>query len=76
MPIDNIQGKVQANFMKDEGVTKLYVLNDKEVYGQGVAKFTGEAAKANGITIVGTDGWDGKAANYRALALQDQGHGR
>jgi len=75
VPIDNIQGKVQANYMKDEGVTKLYVLDDKEVYGQGVANFTGEAAKKAGIEVVGTDGWDGKAANYRALASKIKGTG-
>ena len=75
VPIDNIQGKAMANFMKDEGVTKVYVLNDKEVYGQGVAHFTEEAAKAVGIQVVGTDGWDGNAANYRALASKIKGTG-
>jgi branched-chain amino acid transport system substrate-binding protein len=68
VPIDTIQGAAQAQYMKDEGVTKLYVLSDKEVYGQGVAANTKAAAEKQGIQIVGEDGWDGKAANYRALA--------
>jgi len=68
VPVDTIQGAAQAQYMKDEGVKKLYVLNDKEVYGQGVAKNTQTAAEKAGIQIAGTDGWDGKAANYRALA--------
>jgi len=68
VPIDTIQGAAQAQYMKDEGVTSLYVLNDKEVYGLGVAKNTEDAAKKLGIKIAGTDGWDGKAPNYRALA--------
>src|SRR3954454_2212462 len=54
--------------MKDEGVTSLYVLDDAEVYGKGVAANTKEAAQKLGIKIAGEDSWDGKAANYRALA--------
>jgi branched-chain amino acid transport system substrate-binding protein len=68
VPIDTIQGAAVAQFMKDEGVTKAYILDDKEVYGQGVAANTKGAAEKLGIEIVGEDGWDGKAANYRALA--------
>ncbi len=75
VPIDNIQGAAMANFMKDEGATKLYVLNDKEVYGQGVAKFTQDSASKDGIAIAGSDGWDGKAANFRALAAKIKGTG-
>jgi branched-chain amino acid transport system substrate-binding protein len=68
VPIDNIQGAAQAQWMQDEGVQSVYILDDAEVYGQGVAKNTEEAAKKLGIEIAGTDSWDGKASNYRALA--------
>jgi len=68
VPIDTIQGAAQAQYMKDQGVKKVYLLNDKEVYGQGVAANTKEAAQKLEIQIAGEDGWDGKAANYRALA--------
>jgi branched-chain amino acid transport system substrate-binding protein len=54
--------------MKDEGVTSVYILDDAEVYGKGVAKNTQSAAESLGLKIAGTDSWDGKAANYRALA--------
>src|SRR5829696_2356338 len=40
VPIDTIQGAAQAQYMKDEGVTSVYVLDDAEVYGKGVAKNT------------------------------------
>src|SRR6185503_12594191 len=68
VPADHIQGGAQAEWMKEEGVKKLYVLDDKQVYGAGVAKTTGDAAKLNGIEVVGTDSIDPKAPNYRSLA--------
>ncbi len=68
VPIDTIQGAAQAQYMKDEGVKSVYILNDQEVYGLGVAANTKSAVEKLGIKVAGEDGWDGKAANYRALA--------
>src|SRR5215207_9731848 len=53
VPIDNIQGAALAQYMKDEGVTNVYVLDDAEVYGKGVAKNTQTAAEALGIKVAG-----------------------
>jgi branched-chain amino acid transport system substrate-binding protein len=68
VPIDNIQGAALATYMQEEGVQKVYILDDAEVYGKGVAANTKIAAEKLGIEIVGEDSWEGKAANYRALA--------
>ena len=68
VPADHIQGSAQAEWMKEVGVKKLYILDDKQVYGLGVAKTTGDAAELNGIEVVGTDSMDPKAPNYRSLA--------
>jgi branched-chain amino acid transport system substrate-binding protein len=75
VPADHIQGSAQAEWMKEEGVKKVYILDDKQVYGAGVAKTTGDAAKLNGIEVVGTDSIDPKAPNYRSLAakIRDSG---
>jgi branched-chain amino acid transport system substrate-binding protein len=67
---DHIQGAVQGAWMKELGVKKLYEANDKQVYGSGVAKTTGDAAKLDGITVAGNEGIDIKAPNYRALAAK------
>ena len=75
VPIDTIQGAAQAQYMKDEGVKSVYILDDKEVYGQGVAKNTQKSVEAQGIKIAGTDSWDGKASNYRALASKIKASG-
>jgi len=57
---------VQADFMKQQGVKKLYILNDKEAYGLAVATLTKNAAKANGIQVVGFSAWAKESASYEA----------
>jgi len=68
VPADHIQAAAQVTYMKDNGVTKLYILNDKEVYGKGLADQVADKAKAAGIQVLGNEGIDPKAANYRSLA--------
>jgi branched-chain amino acid transport system substrate-binding protein len=75
VPVDTIQAAAQALYMKGEGVKSVYILDDKEVYGQGVAKNTQSAVEAIGLKVAGTDSWDGKAANYRALASKIKSSG-
>jgi branched-chain amino acid transport system substrate-binding protein len=67
-PRDTIQGAALATVMKEDGCKQLYLLNDKEVYGAGVAKNIETSAKEQGIEVLGNDGIDPKAANYRSLA--------
>src|SRR6266571_271917 len=66
-PSDPNQGAVQAKFMQQQGVKSLYILNDKEAYGLGVAKNTDGAAKALGIKVLGFSAFDPKSTNFQAL---------
>ena len=75
MPADHIQGAALADWMKELGVKKLYITNDKQVYGTGVAKTTSDAAKLDGIQVLGNDGIDPKAPNYRSLASKIKSSG-
>jgi branched-chain amino acid transport system substrate-binding protein len=75
VPADHIQGAALADWMSELGVKKLYEANDKQVYGAGVAKTTGDAAKLHGIQVAGNDGIDIKAPNYRALAQKVKSSG-
>jgi branched-chain amino acid transport system substrate-binding protein len=68
VPADHIQAAAQVTYQKDNGCTKLFILNDKEVYGKGLADQVAPIAKQQGITVLGNQGIDPKAANYRALA--------
>ena len=70
VPADHIQAAAQVAWMKDEGVTKLYILNDKEVYGKGIADAVEKIAKEQGIEVLGNEGIDTKAANFRSLAAK------
>ena len=73
---DDNQGKVGAAYMSDElGVTKVYILDDKELYGKGVADSFEAAAREAGIEVVGHEGWDKDAQNYRALMTKIQASG-
>ena len=74
-PADDYQGAAVAEYMKELGVTKLYVLNDKEAYGLGVATTTRKAAEHLGIEVVGFEAWDPKAASYESLFRKIQGTG-
>ena len=37
VPADHIQAAAQVTYQKDQGCKKTYILNDKEVYGKGLA---------------------------------------
>ncbi len=67
---DAYQGAAVAEFMQEQGTTKLYILNDEQAYGLGVASNTRDAAAFLGIEIVGFEAWDPKASNYEALMNQ------
>jgi branched-chain amino acid transport system substrate-binding protein len=75
VPKDTIQGAAVATVMKTDGCKRPYILNDKEVYGQGLATNTTNSLKSAGITLLGNDGWDAKAANYRSVASKINGKG-
>ena len=75
VPADHIQAAAQVTYQKDEGCTKLYILNDKEVYGKGLADQVATIAKAQGLQVLGNDGIDTKAANFRTVATKIKSSG-
>jgi branched-chain amino acid transport system substrate-binding protein len=68
VPKDTIQGAALATIMKEDGCTSTYILNDKEVYGAGLARNIEGSAKAQGLKIAGNEGIDPKAPNFRSQA--------
>jgi branched-chain amino acid transport system substrate-binding protein len=61
---DAYQGAALAEFMQAQGIKSVYILNDKEAYGLGVATTTRKAAESVGIKIAGFEAWDPKATSY------------
>jgi branched-chain amino acid transport system substrate-binding protein len=67
VPADDIQGAVGAAWAKELGAKKIFVLHDRELYGQGIAKMFKQSAEKCELTIVGFEGIDGKAGNFKSL---------
>jgi branched-chain amino acid transport system substrate-binding protein len=72
---DDYQGAADALLAKSLGIKKVFILNDKEAYGLGVATNFRNAAKKLGLTISGFTAWDGKASSYEALAVKIKSSG-
>ncbi len=72
---DDYQGAADAILAKQLKASPVYILNDKEAYGLGVATNFRNAAKKLGVKVVGFDAWDGKASSYEAIATKVKASG-
>ena len=68
IPNDALQGNAGALWASQLGAKNVYLLDDTEVYGKGIADVFNQKAGDYGLTILGRDGIDGKAPDYKALA--------
>ena len=68
---DNFQGPALALTAQQLGVKSVYILDDKQAYGLGVATYFRDAAKKLGIQIKGFAAYNTKTGtNYQALMQQ------
>ena len=72
---DDFQGAANVLLAKQLKQTPVYVLNDKEAYGFGIASAFRNVAKAAGVKLAGFTAWDPKAASYQDLATKIQNSG-
>ncbi|MGZ4352392.1 MAG: branched-chain amino acid ABC transporter substrate-binding protein [Gaiellaceae bacterium] len=72
---DDFQGAADALLVKQLGLKSVYLLNDKEAYGLGVATNMKNALSNLGIKVAGFSAWDPKASSYEALATKIKGSG-
>jgi branched-chain amino acid transport system substrate-binding protein len=70
VPADDIQGEVAAMWARELGVKKVFILHDRELYGKGVADVFKRACAKLGVQVVGYEGIDPKAPNYRSLVTK------
>jgi branched-chain amino acid transport system substrate-binding protein len=66
-PADDAQGAAGAIYARDQGARRVFVLDDGEPYGFGVAEAFRLAAERIGLTVAGAGRWDPKASDHRAL---------
>ena len=67
---DDFQGAADALHTQQLGLKKIYILNDKQAYGLGVATDYRNSLKKLGIPIAGFSAWNSKASSYTGLATQ------
>jgi branched-chain amino acid transport system substrate-binding protein len=75
---DDFQGAADVLQLKALHVKSVYVLNDKEAYGFGVAsavKNVANGAKSLGVKVLGFEAWDPKASSYSDLATKIKNSG-
>src|SRR5262245_46083026 len=65
LPADDIQGEVGAVWAKRLGAKKVFLLNDGELYGRGVADVFEASAKRIGLAIARNESFDGKQPDQR-----------
>src|SRR5947208_6868904 len=67
---DDFQGAADAMNAKQLGLKSVYILNDKEAYGQGVATDFKNSLTQLGVKVAGFAAWNGKASSYTGLATK------
>lgn len=65
---DDIQGGAAAEWAQELGARQVFVLDDQQIYGVSVAKAFEQKATELGLTVLGREGIDGNAPDYRGLA--------
>lgn len=68
VPADQIQAAAQIAYQQAAGCTKLYILNDRDVYGQGIALAVQRDAVAKGMQVLANDPLDRTAKDFRDVA--------
>ena len=71
---DDFQGAADAQLAKQLGMKKVYVLNDKEAYGLGVAPTSATRRRSSASGSPASTAWDGRRHRTRR-SRQDQAAG-
>ncbi len=67
VPADDIQGRTGAQWMGKMGAKSVYVLDDRSLYGKGVADVFSASAEGAGLKVLGREGVDPKAQEYKSV---------
>ncbi len=74
-PADDIQGEAAAAWAKCLGFKKVYVLDDRQLYGKGIADVFERAARKLGLQVVGHDGVESVDIDFRPLLTKVRASG-
>src|SRR5256885_7041543 len=75
IPADDLRGAVGAKWAKRLGVKKVYILNDQELYGKGIADVFEATAKKIGLPVVANEGIDWKQPDQKPVLTKVRASG-
>ncbi|HEY3225995.1 MAG TPA: branched-chain amino acid ABC transporter substrate-binding protein [Planctomycetota bacterium] len=67
VPADDIQGPLGAEWAKKMGVKRVFILDDREVYGKGIADLFRARAEEIDLKVLGQEGIDAQAQEFKPL---------
>lgn len=67
VPADDMQGARAADWAKELGAKRVYILDDTEVYGRGIAQVFHRRAEEIGLEVLGHESIDVKANEFKSL---------
>ncbi|HUL08769.1 MAG TPA: branched-chain amino acid ABC transporter substrate-binding protein [Candidatus Acidoferrum sp.] len=74
-PADDIQGSVGARWAQKLGHKKVYILNDQELYGKGIADVFEAEARKIGLEVLGNEGIDYKQPDQKPVLTKIRASG-
>lgn len=74
VPTDDLQGFLGAQWMRQMGGQSVYILDDLQLYGKGVADVFDSAASKLGLQVLAHESIDPKAQEYRSLMAKIKQH--
>ena len=72
VPADDLQGPLGASGPRNWACSRVYVLDDNEVYGKGIATLFIEACQDLGIEVLGHESIDDEGPGIQAADDDDQ----
>ena len=75
VPADDIQGAVGAKWAKKLGHKKVFILNDQELYGKGIADVFEATAKKIGLQVAANEGIDFKQPDQKPVLTKARAAG-
>ena len=73
VPADDLQGPLGADWAKEMGVKKVFILDDNEVYGKGIAGLFEERCTEIKLEVLGHQSIDAKAQEFKSLMTNIRG---
>lgn len=69
VPTDDLQGPLGAEWAQELGALRVYILDDTEVYGRGIATLFEQRCRDLEMTVLGHESVDFRAQEFKSLMI-------